>query len=1100
MFFFIFYVAPIYATSIQFNKDNFQQLKTNSTNLTGQYYSATNGVTVQSDDFEVSFPDINLERVIRKAIKKTTGVILKSDVEKITELHAQNQGIINLQNISFLINLEKLYLQDNLIEYFPTDEFSCLKKLLSVDLSNNLIKDRYSYNVTELNLSNISIADLNLSNNCIYKVTISNVNSSITKLDLSSNYLTEISDFDKLTNLKSLFLDGNHIDDFSPVKAYYNNLIDKDFILSSPSSTPTPSKIPFTFKDPKLEYEIRYVINRPSGQLYLSDLADITELNASSSSIKDLEGIENLMNLKVLRLSYNSIRNIEPLKSLKKLKVLDLNENKIVDISPLEGLNNLNKLYLSKYSETTGGISDINPIAKLTKLNTLYIDNNNISGLTPLASAANLLELSACGNKLSDLSTLSNNKELVFLQLFANEISNISALKNHIYLKYLYLGNNPLVSIKGLEGLHNLAELNLNSVGISDMSSLSGLSKLLYLDVANNNIRDISFLGNLSNLTLLYINKNKNINNINTIGKLKNLKELNISDNGIEDISFLSGLTNLTSLNASGNTIKNLVPLSGMQDMYKLNLTNNQISDISCLANIKKLKSLHLAFNNVIDYSPLAPIYNQLTDKDFDLSAPAVSGLKLNRNAISISIGNVPKKVTRAEFASFLVKAFDLKDNPDIPDHNFDDISKNDPYYRDICIAYKADLLGVYNGNKFEPSLYITRNAYVSTLLKYLKYNLIDSFYADYATDNGYCKRAGTIIAAGLMKLNEENLYEPNEEMLLDVEAQLVPIISPANAVNKKVKWSSSNQSVATVDNSGFVQGVSSGVAEITAQTLDGKYTVKCSVTVNNPNGNHPPTSPVTQNPQPTVPSSNNSSAGNQSGIGSQSVDTNNVSTPTPTNTPTASSNLTNTPSTTPIPTITPTSTLMPSATPLPFSSGNSTFKDLDKHWAKSIIEKLSSKGIIAGYPDGTIKPDSTMTRAEAAVLIAKAMGLKSISPKLTFKDAADIPTWASGYVQAVVDKGIIKGYEDGKFKPNNLLTRKEIVVMAVNAFGFEGTEDKLNFTDSNTIPNWAKSHISKAVSLNIINGYSDNTFKPDKAVTRAEACKILDKCLELSK
>jgi len=170
----------------------------------------------------------------------------------------------------------------------------------------------------------------------------------------------------------------------------------------------------------------------------------------------------------------------------------------------------------------------------------------------------------------------------------------------------------------------------------------------------------------------------------------------------------------------------------------------------------------------------------------------------------------------------------------------------------------------------------------------------------------------------------------------------------------------------------------------------------------------------------------------------------------------------------------------------------------VENHWAKETIEMLASKGIISGYPDGTFKPDSNMTRAEVSVVLAKAIGLDPAESNLTFKDSKDIPKWSEGFIQAIVDKGIIKGYDDGEFKPNRVLTRKEMVVMAVNPFNIEGAEIELPFADSNTIPNWAKSSVCKAFSSNIVKGYADNTFKPDKEVTRAEVCTIIGKCLEL--
>lgn len=175
-------------------------------------------------------------------------------------------------------------------------------------------------------------------------------------------------------------------------------------------------------------------------------------------------------------------------------------------------------------------------------------------------------------------------------------------------------------------------------------------------------------------------------------------------------------------------------------------------------------------------------------------------------------------------------------------------------------------------------------------------------------------------------------------------------------------------------------------------------------------------------------------------------------------------------------------------------------YSDIENHWAKQYFDKLITKGIINGYEDGTIRPDNQVTRAEAAKIIISALGLApSGNTNLTFADSGDIDDWAKEYVQIAVEKGIITGYEDNTFKPRQSVSRKEIVVLAIRAFSLSHEDaGSLTFADANTIPDWASHSVAVALKFGILTGYEDNTFKPDNFVTRGETSKIILSCLEL--
>ena len=153
--------------------------------------------------------------------------------------------------------------------------------------------------------------------------------------------------------------------------------------------------------------------------------------------------------------------------------------------------------------------------------------------------------------------------------------------------------------------------------------------------------------------------------------------------------------------------------------------------------------------------------------------------------------------------------------------------------------------------------------------------------------------------------------------------------------------------------------------------------------------------------------------------------------------------------------------------------------------------EKVSQPAYIAGFPDGTFKPGKEVTRAEAVRMFVKLVNNGAELPKnptTSFKDANN--AWYSDEINYAVANGFIKGYSDGTFKPNQAITRAEFAQM-ISVFVKNGYPGTGSFKDVKG--HWASDAISALYGNKNIKGYSDGTFKPDQKLTRAEAVTILN-------
>jgi uncharacterized repeat protein (TIGR02543 family) len=168
-------------------------------------------------------------------------------------------------------------------------------------------------------------------------------------------------------------------------------------------------------------------------------------------------------------------------------------------------------------------------------------------------------------------------------------------------------------------------------------------------------------------------------------------------------------------------------------------------------------------------------------------------------------------------------------------------------------------------------------------------------------------------------------------------------------------------------------------------------------------------------------------------------------------------------------------------------------FSDVTGHWAEANIMRAVNAGIVSGYPDGTFKPSHTVTRAEFAVMLMNMLKPQGEGAALAFTDTVKIGAWAQTAVAQAVQAGIIKGYEDGTFRPDAIITRAEMAVMLANALGqFIEANVLTDFSDDKEIPAWAKDNVAFLKQQGMVQGKGDNKFAPQAYAARAEAVTVL--------
>lgn len=150
----------------------------------------------------------------------------------------------------------------------------------------------------------------------------------------------------------------------------------------------------------------------------------------------------------------------------------------------------------------------------------------------------------------------------------------------------------------------------------------------------------------------------------------------------------------------------------------------------------------------------------------------------------------------------------------------------------------------------------------------------------------------------------------------------------------------------------------------------------------------------------------------------------------------------------------------------------------------------------VIGYPDGGVHPHATITRAETATIFFRLLTEKTRKDNLTkYHSFRDVPqgAWYNAAVATMAKLKIITGYPDGTFQPDAPVTRAEFAAIAAR-FDEKSARTTASFRD--IYGHWAERYISRSAELGWIRGYTDNTFRPDQSITRAEAMALINRVL----
>lgn len=167
-------------------------------------------------------------------------------------------------------------------------------------------------------------------------------------------------------------------------------------------------------------------------------------------------------------------------------------------------------------------------------------------------------------------------------------------------------------------------------------------------------------------------------------------------------------------------------------------------------------------------------------------------------------------------------------------------------------------------------------------------------------------------------------------------------------------------------------------------------------------------------------------------------------------------------------------------------------YTDIDGHWAEKNIESLSRINVIKGYSDETFRPDEYITRAELITIVNRL--LKNTNQSYKYIPDVASSDWYAKEVRKAIYSGIIQGNEKGMIRPNEYITREEAVVVLQRAFVKAlPAYNIFSYEDINEVSSWSKEAFYTFMNLGYISGYNDNTVRPKANITRAETVKIIN-------
>lgn len=181
---------------------------------------------------------------------------------------------------------------------------------------------------------------------------------------------------------------------------------------------------------------------------------------------------------------------------------------------------------------------------------------------------------------------------------------------------------------------------------------------------------------------------------------------------------------------------------------------------------------------------------------------------------------------------------------------------------------------------------------------------------------------------------------------------------------------------------------------------------------------------------------------------------------------------------------------------------------DVAAHWSKADVNDMASRLVVEGVGDNLYAPDREITRAEFAAILVRSLGLLRGVGSESFTDVAQ-GAWYTKYIETAASYGLILGYGDGRFAPDNTITREEAMTMLVRAMkltGLDGevTQEALSailstYADASDLSGYARTPAASCIKTGVILGMDKVTLSPKSPITRAQAAAAVRRLLRYS-